>query len=99
MKTRLEPQVGYVILNVPEEKPTVSASGLYVPETAQENANMLLTTVYASGGSDKELSIFIEEGDTVATFKNKAMKFTHEGQELILVRYEDILFTVVEENA
>lgn len=99
MKTILTPHAGYVILNAPPEKEAVTASGLYVPESATENSNMLIATVYASGGSKEEIYEFIGDGDTVATFKNKAMRFSHGENEYFLVRFEDILFTVSQEDS
>jgi co-chaperonin GroES (HSP10) len=93
----MTPNVGYVILHgKPEEEVYINKSGLFIPETAQENANMLFSTVYASGGpaTHDQPAVELSVGAEVATFKNKAMRFSFAGAEYFLVRLDDVLFAV-----
>lgn len=87
MSAPLQPLGDYVVA-VGEEAQAKTASGLYLPENAQEKPKT--AKVVATGPNAKQ----VKAGDRIVYKSYSTTEVKVESQEYILVREEDILATV-----
>lgn len=87
MSSPLKPLGDYVVAT-PEEAETKTASGLYLPDKAQEKPKT--AKVVAAGPNAKQ----VKTGDRVVYKSYSTTEIKIDGQEYILVKEEDILATV-----
>ena len=87
MSTPLQPLGDYVVA-VNEEAETKTASGLYLPEKAQEKPKT--AKVVAAGPQAKQVKV----GSRIVYKSYSTTEVKVDGQEYILVKEEDILATV-----
>ncbi len=91
------PTNGYVLIQ-PEETQTKTASGLYLPETAQtenpQKGKVLATgeDVILDNGTTKKAPVKI--GDTVIYKKWGGNEVKEDGKEYLFIKFEDILAVV-----
>ena len=87
MSTPLQPLGDYVVA-VNEEAETKTASGLYLPDKAQEKPKT--AQVVATGPLAKQVKI----GDRIVYKSYSTTEVKVDGKEYILVKEEDVLATV-----
>ncbi len=87
MSTPLQPLGDYVVA-VGEEASSKTASGLYLPENAQEKPKTAL--VVAAGPNAKQVKV----GDRIVYKSYSTTEVKVDSQEYILVKEEDILARV-----
>ncbi|HZX57908.1 MAG: co-chaperone GroES [Sphingobacteriales bacterium] len=67
---------------------TKTASGIYIPETAQEKPQK--GTVVAVGEGKKDEPLTVKAGDQVLYGKYAGTEITYEGKEYLIMRESDI---------
>lgn len=92
-KAKIRPLMGYVLVE-PSEAESKTASGLYLPETAQERPAQ--GTVVAVGeewvlDNGKVITSPVKVGDTVIYKKWGGDEIKVSGQEYKLVKFEDLM--------
>ena len=87
MSTPLQPLGDYVVA-VGEEAETKTASGLYLPDKAQEKPKT--AKVVAVGPNAKQVKV----GDRIVYKNYSTTEVKEAGQEYVLIKEEDILATV-----
>lgn len=89
---RIKPLAGYVVVE-PSEAQSKTASGIYLPESAQEKPAQ--GTVLSIGSSlyvgGMELSSPVQVGDVVLYKKWGGDEIKVDGKELKLVKFEDLI--------
>ncbi|MDR9373276.1 MAG: co-chaperone GroES [Schleiferiaceae bacterium] len=76
------------VLVEPKEAETKTASGIIIPDTAQEKPQQ--GTVVAAGNGKKDEPLTVKEGDTVLYGKYGGTEITFEGKEYLIMRESDI---------
>ena len=87
MAVNIQPLADYVVAQQ-EEASSKTASGLYLPENAQEKPKT--AKVLAVGKTVKEIKV----GDRIVYGGYSNTEIKHEGQDYILVKEENIYATV-----
>ena len=77
------------VLIEPKEAETKTASGLYIPDTAQEKPQQ--GTVLAAGPGKKDEPMEVKEGDVVLYGKYAGTEVTVDGKQYLIVKQSDIL--------
>jgi len=67
---------------------TMTASGIYIPETAQEKPQK--GTVVAVGEGKKDEPLTVKAGDQVLYGKYAGTEITYDGKEYLIMRESDI---------
>lgn len=83
----LQPLADRVLVK-PSPAETKTASGIIIPETAQEKPQQ--GTVVAVGQGKKDEPLTVSKGDTVLYGKYGGTEITHEGEEYLIMRESDI---------
>ena len=87
MKSPIKPMAHYVVA-VTEKSPEKTASGIFLPESAQEKSEA--ASVIAVGSSVKDVAT----GARVVYKNNAATTIKLDKQEYLLIKDEDILATI-----
>jgi len=87
MSVNIQPLGDYVVAE-PEEAPTKTASGLYLPEKAAEKPKV--AKVVAAGPGVKQLKV----NDRILYKSYSATEVKVDGTEYLLVKEEDVLATL-----
>lgn len=87
MSVSVKPLGDYVVAQ-PEEAPTKTASGLYLPDKATEKPKV--AKVLATGPSAKQVKV----GDRILYKSYSPTEVKLDGTEYLLVKEEDILATI-----
>lgn len=91
----LKPLAGYVLIE-PAPKQTKTASGIVLPETADEKPQE--GKVLATGGDlveeGKTIKCPVKVGDRVVYKKWGGNEIKVEGEELLLIKFEDLMAVV-----
>ena len=87
MSTKITPLADRVLIKVSEAE-TKTASGIIIPDNAQEKPQK--GTVVATGKGTKDNPITVKVGDTVLYGKFTGTELKHEGEEFIIMRESDI---------
>jgi chaperonin GroES len=87
MSTKITPLADRVLIKVSEAE-TKTASGIIIPDNAQEKPQK--GTVVATGKGTKDNPITVKVGDTVLYGKFSGTELKHEGEEFIIMRESDI---------
>ena len=66
-----------------------TASGIILPDTAQEKPQQ--GTVHVVGPGKKDISMTVKSGDKVLYGKYSGTEINHEGKDLLIMRESDIL--------
>ena len=96
MSSPLQPLGDYVVAQA-EEAQTKTASGIYLPENAQEKPKTAKVIAVGPGkvGDDNErIPMQIKVGDRIVYKSYSTTDVKVEGKEYILVKEEDVLATV-----
>lgn len=96
MSVPLQPLGDYVVAQ-PEKAETKTASGLYIPESAQEKPMTAKVVAVGPGkvGDDNErIPMQLKVGDKIIYKSYSTTDVSHGGQSYILVKEEDVLATV-----
>ncbi|HAP71141.1 MAG TPA: co-chaperone GroES [Cryomorphaceae bacterium] len=88
---KIRPLADRVIVE-PAAAETTTASGIIIPDTAQEKPQK--GTVVAVGPGKKEEPMTVNVGDTVLYGKYSGTEFKYEGGEYLIVREADIMAIV-----
>ena len=88
---KLEPLADRVLLKQ-EKAETKTASGIIIPETAQEKTQT--ATVEAVGPGTEEVKMEVKAGDKVIYSKYAGTEVKLDGEEYIVVKQSDILAIV-----
>ena len=88
---KIRPLADRVIVE-PAAAETTTASGIIIPDTAQEKPQK--GTVVAVGPGKKDKPIMVNVGDTVLYGKYSGTEFKYEGGEYLIVREADIMAIV-----
>ena len=87
-KIKITPLADRVIIKQAEAE-TTTASGIIIPDTAQEKPQK--GCVMAVGKGTKENPITVKAGDTVLYGKYAGTELKHEGKDYIIMKESDIL--------
>ena len=87
MSTKITPLADRVLIKVSEAE-TKTASGIIIPDNAQEKPQK--GTVVATGKGTKDNPITVKVGDTVLYGKFSGTELKHEAEEFIIMRESDI---------
>ncbi|MCA9343037.1 co-chaperone GroES [Candidatus Saccharibacteria bacterium] len=96
MSVPIKPIADYVVAEA-EKAASKTASGLYVPDSAQEKPSTAKVLAVGPGkiGDDNErVPIQVKPGDRIIYKSYSTTEIKHEGKEYILVKEDDILATV-----
>lgn len=96
MSAPLQPLNDYVVAQA-EEAPNKTASGLYIPENAQEKPKTAKVVAVGPGkvGDDNErIPMQLKIGDRIVYKSYSTTEVKVDGSEYILVKEEDVLATV-----
>lgn len=88
---KIRPLADRVIVE-PAAAETTTASGIIIPDTAQEKPQK--GTVVAVGPGKKDEPIMVNVGDTVLYGKYSGTEFKYEGGEYLIMREADIMAIV-----
>ena len=91
----LKPLGDRIVVRPLEESETMK-SGLYIPDTAKEKPQVAEIVAVGPGGivDGKEIVMQVKPGDRVLISKYAGTEVKVDGQELIIVRQNDILAVV-----
>ena len=87
MSVNIQPLSDYVVAE-PEEAPTKTASGLYLPEKATEKPKV--AKVLAAGKDAKQIKV----GDRILYKSYSPTEVKVDGKEYLLIKEEDVLATL-----
>ncbi len=87
MNSKITPLSDRVLIKVSEPE-TKTASGIIIPDNAQEKPQK--GTVVAAGKGTKDNPITVKVGDTVLYGKFSGTELKHDGEEFIIMREADI---------
>jgi len=87
MSVKVNPLGDYVVAE-PEEAPTKTAAGLYLPEKATEKPKV--AKVVAAGPGAKQLKV----GDRILYKSYSPTEVKLEGKDYLLIKEEDVLATL-----
>ena len=87
MSTKIKPLADRVLIKVSEAE-TKTASGIIIPDNAQEKPQK--GTVIAVGKGTKENPMSVNTGDIVLYGKYAGTELKHEGEEFIIMKESDI---------
>lgn len=96
MASKIKPLNDYVLAQA-EEAETKTASGLYIPDKAQEKPKIAKVVAVGPGrvGDDNErIPVEVKEGDRVIYGGYSNTEVKHEGVEYILIKEENIYAVV-----
>lgn len=85
----MKPVNNRVILK-PKPRETTK-SGIIIPDSVVEDSVQGIVVAVGENTDGLVASNQISPGDTVVYTKNSAIQFTHDGQELLILRMDDIL--------
>tara|TARA_B100000963_G_scaffold174966_1_gene152196 strand:- start:4044 stop:4313 length:270 start_codon:yes stop_codon:yes gene_type:complete len=77
------------VLVEPSEAETTTASGIIIPDTAQEKPQK--GTIVATGNGKKDEPLTVKVGDTVLYGKYSGTELKYEGKDYMIMRESDIL--------
>ena len=77
------------VLVEPQEAQTITASGIYIPDSAQEKPQQ--GKVIAVGPGKKDEPMEVKEGDVVLYGKYAGTEVTFEDKKYLIVKQSDIL--------
>ena len=87
MSSKITPLSDRVLIKVSEAE-TKTASGIIIPDNAQEKPQK--GTVVAAGKGTKDNPITVKIGDTVLYGKFSGTELKHDGEEFIIMREADV---------
>lgn len=90
-KINIKPLADRVIVQ-PAEAETKTASGIIIPDNAQEKPQKGI--VLAAGPGKKDEPVTVKKGDTVLYGKYSGTELKWEGKDLLIMRESDILAIV-----
>lgn len=96
MSVPIQPLADYVVAQA-EKAVSKTASGLYLPDNAQEKPKTAKVVAVGPGkvGDDNErIKMTVKVGDRIIYKSYSTTEVKHDGQDYILVREDDILATV-----
>ncbi|MGE4551993.1 MAG: co-chaperone GroES [Desulfovibrionaceae bacterium] len=88
---KLKPLADRVIVKRLESEEK-TAAGIIIPDTAKEKPQR--GTVLAAGPGKKDVKMTVKKGDTVLFAKYAGTEFKMDGDEIIIMREDDILAIV-----
>ena len=87
MSTNIKPLADRVLIRVSDAE-TKTASGIIIPDNAQEKPQK--GTIVAVGKGTKDHTMTVKVGDTVLYGKYSMTELKHDGEDLIIMRESDI---------
>ena len=87
MKVKIKPLADRVLIKVSKAE-TKTASGIIIPENAQEKPQKGKVVAVGSGTKDHKMTVKV--GDTVLYGKYSMTELNHEGEDLIIMKESDI---------
>ena len=87
MSTKIKPLADRVLIKVSDAE-TTTASGIIIPDNAQEKPQK--GTVVAVGAGTKDNQITLSVGDIVLYGKYAGTELKHDGEEFIIMKESDI---------
>jgi chaperonin GroES len=91
MAVKIKPLADRVLIE-PKASETKTASGIYIPDTAQEKPQKGIVMAVGNGTKDEEMIVKI--GDTVLYGKYSGTEINIEGKDYLMMRQSDILAIV-----
>lgn len=80
------------VLVEPKEAETKTASGIIIPDTAQEKPQQGVVVAVGNGKKDEPMTVKV--GDTVLYGKYGGTELKHEGKDYLIMREADIMAVV-----
>lgn len=91
MALNIKPLADRVVIE-PLEAETQTASGLFIPDSAQEKQQKGKVVAVGSGKKDHDMTV--KKGDTVLYGKYAGTELKMEGKDYVIMREDDILAIV-----
>jgi len=91
MTVKIKPLADRVLIE-PKASETKTASGIYIPDTAQEKPQRGIVVAIGNGTKDEEM--IVKVGDTVLYGKYSGTELNIEGTDYLMMRQSDILAIV-----
>jgi len=91
MTVKIKPLADRVLIE-PKASETKTASGIYIPDTAQEKPQRGIVVAIGNGTKDEEM--IVKVGDTVLYGKYSGTELNIEGADYLMMRQSDILAIV-----
>ena len=88
MKLKIKPLADRVLVE-PAQAESTTASGIIIPDTAQEKPQKGTITAVGSGKKDEAMTVKV--GDTILYGKYSGTELKFEGKEYLIMRESDIL--------
>tara|TARA_Y100000589_G_C27143051_1_gene625582 strand:- start:705 stop:980 length:276 start_codon:yes stop_codon:yes gene_type:complete len=88
MKMKIKPLADRVLVE-PAPAESTTASGIIIPDTAQEKPQKGTITAVGSGKKDEAMTVKV--GDTILYGKYSGTELKFEGKEYLIMRESDIL--------
>tara|TARA_B100000575_G_scaffold223632_1_gene184114 strand:+ start:509 stop:784 length:276 start_codon:yes stop_codon:yes gene_type:complete len=88
MKMKIKPLADRVLVE-PAQAESTTASGIIIPDTAQEKPQKGTITAVGSGKKDEAMTVKV--GDTILYGKYSGTELKFEGKEYLIMRESDIL--------
>lgn len=80
------------VLVEPKEAETMTAGGLYIPDTAKEKPQQGVVIAAGPGKADEPMEV--KTGDVVIYGKYAGTEFSYEGKKYLIMKQSDILATL-----
>lgn len=90
-KVKIKPLADRVLV-LPDEAETTTASGIIIPDTAQEKPQKGIVIALGKGKVDEPMTV--KEGDAVLYGKYSGTEITIEGKDYLMMKESDILAIV-----
>ena len=87
-KVNVKPLADRVLIE-PQEAETKTASGIYIPDSAQEKP--MQGKVVAAGSGTKDIEMELKVGDTVLYGKYSGSEITVDGNDYVIMPQSDVL--------
>ena len=91
MAVKIKPLADRVLVE-PKEAEEKTASGIYIPDTANEKPQR--GTVIAVGGGTKDVSMEVKVGDEVLYGKYAGTELNVDGKDYLMMKQSDILAVI-----
>ena len=88
MKMKIKPLADRVLVE-PAQAESTTASGIIIPDTAQEKPQKGTITAVGSGKKDEAMTVKV--GDTILYGKYSGTELKFEGKEYLIMKESDIL--------
>lgn len=94
----VKPLFDRVVLKIEKEQ-TTNVGGIFLPDMSREKSQIATVVAVGRGGNvdGKEVEMQVKEGDRVLFSKFAGTEFKYEGDDLLIIKQQDILAIIDKE--